>query len=94
MVAGGYKRVVGHLSSTEILIKGGNSWVTVQALPRPLFEPASVSLADSVLLLGNLLYCQNYDLTITNTNPAHMIYLSLDVREVIKQALLLLGKLR
>ena len=53
MVAGGYNN--GHLSSTEILIKGGNSWVTVQALPRTLSGPASVSLADSVLLMGTLL---------------------------------------
>ena len=52
MVAGGYNN--GQLSSTEILIKGGNSWVTVQALPRGFYGPASVSLADSVLLLGNL----------------------------------------
>ena len=52
MVAGGY--VNGELSSTEILIKGGNSWVTAQALPRTFYGPASVSLADSVLLLGTL----------------------------------------
>ena len=52
MVAGGYNN--GLLSSTEILMKGGHSWVTVQALPRKLLAPASVSLTDSVLLLGNL----------------------------------------
>ena len=52
MVAGGYNG--GYLSSTEILMKGGHSWVTVQALPRKLYAPASVSLTDSVLLLGNL----------------------------------------
>ena len=42
----------GYLSSTELLYDGGLSWVTGQALPRTLFGPASVSLADSVLLLG------------------------------------------
>ena len=42
----------GYLSSTEVLYDGGLSWVTGQALPRTLFGPASVSLADSVLLPG------------------------------------------
>ena len=40
------------LSSTEVLYDGGLSWVTGQALPRTLARPASVSLADSLLLLG------------------------------------------
>ena len=42
-------------SSTEVLYDGGLSWVTGQALPRTLYYPASVSLADSVLLLGEYL---------------------------------------
>ena len=50
VVAGGYN--TGYLSSTEVLSDGGQSWVTGQALPRTLYLPASVSLADSVLLLG------------------------------------------
>jgi len=50
VVAGGYN--TGYLSSTEVLYDGGLSWVTGQALPRTLSAPASVSLADSVLLLG------------------------------------------
>ena len=51
MVAGGHNNGE-DLSSTEVLYDGGLSWVTGQALPRTLFGPASVSLADSVLLLG------------------------------------------
>ena len=42
----------GYLSSTEVLYDGGLSWVTGQALPRTLVAPASVSFAESVLLLG------------------------------------------
>ena len=42
----------GYLSSTEVLYDGELSWVIGQALPRNLRWPASVSLADSVLLLG------------------------------------------
>ena len=52
MVAGGYN--AGYLSSTEILMKGGHSWALVQSLPRTFTGLTSVSLADSVLLLGNL----------------------------------------
>jgi len=44
----------GYESSTEVLYEGGLSWVTGQALPRSLVEPASVSLTDSFLLLGGL----------------------------------------
>ena len=50
-MAGGWGNT-GRLSSTEVLYDGGLSWVTGQALPRTLSYPASVSLADSVLLLG------------------------------------------
>merc|ERR1719312_1890983 len=50
VVAGGYGS--GTLSSTELLYDGEDSWVTGQALPRTLFGPASVSLANSVLLIG------------------------------------------
>ena len=52
VVAGGKDNNYEHLSSTEVLYDGGLSWVTGQALPRKLYAPASVSLADSVLLLG------------------------------------------
>ena len=52
-MAGGYNN--GYLSSTEVLYDGGLSWVTGQALPRTLAYPASVSLGDSVLLLGGYL---------------------------------------
>merc|ERR1719342_1457235 len=48
VVAGGW----GALDSTELLYDGGETWVTGQALPRTLYSPASVSLADSVLLIG------------------------------------------
>ena len=51
VVAGGLGNT-GYLSSTEVLYDGGLSWVTGQALPRALYETASVSLADSVLLIG------------------------------------------
>jgi len=50
VVAGGYGSR--YLDSTELLYDGGESWVTGQALPRTLGWAASVSLADSVLLLG------------------------------------------
>jgi len=50
VVAGGYNDA--YLDSTELLYEGGDSWVTGKALPRTLFSPASVSLPDSVLLLG------------------------------------------
>ena len=62
VVAGGLGSNYEDLSSTEVLYDGGLelevlydaglSWVTGQALPRTLYFPASVSLADSVLLLG------------------------------------------
>jgi len=55
VVAGGYGSPGSnykHLSSTELLYDGADSWVTGKALPRTLYAPASVSLADSVLLLG------------------------------------------
>ena len=52
VVAGGEGNNYKYLSSTEVLYDGGVSWVTGQALPRTLYAPASVSLADSVLLLG------------------------------------------
>ena len=52
VVAGGEDKNYEYLSSTEVLYDGGLSWVTGQALPRTLFGPASVSLADSVLLPG------------------------------------------
>ena len=52
VVAGGVDNNYEYLSSTEVLYDGGLSWVTGQALPRTLTLPASVSLADSVLLLG------------------------------------------
>ena len=51
-MAGGEDNNGDDLSSTEVLYDGGLSWVTGQALPRTLFGPASVSLADSVLLPG------------------------------------------
>ena len=51
-MAGGYNS--GYLDSTELLYDGGDSWVTGQALPRTLGYAASVSLADSILLIGNL----------------------------------------
>ena len=51
-MAGGRDNNYEDLSSTEVLYDGGLSWVTGQALPRTLYRPASVSLADSVLLLG------------------------------------------
>ena len=69
------------LSSTEILFKGGLSWVTTQALPRTLKSRASVSLANSALLLGNL----HNILAELRFLLAYMTYLSLDVREVIKK---------
>jgi len=50
VVAGGYNSR--YLDSTELLYEGEESWVTGQALPRTLGYPASVSLADSVLLIG------------------------------------------
>ena len=52
MVAGGYGDGGVGLSSTEIFYDGGESWLSGQPLPRTLGGPASVSLADSVLLLG------------------------------------------
>jgi len=52
VVAGGEGKGGGYLSSTEVLYDGGLEWVTGQALPRSLLWPASVSLANSVLLLG------------------------------------------
>jgi len=52
VVAGGVGYTGDYLSSTELLYDGGLSWVTGQALPRTMSGPASVSLADSVLLLG------------------------------------------
>ena len=52
VVAGGRDNNWNELSSTEVLYDGGLSWVTGQALPRTLAYPASVSLGDSVLLLG------------------------------------------
>ena len=56
MVAGGkipWKLGFGiYTSSTEILFQGGHGWVTVQPLPRLLLNMASVSLGDSVLLIG------------------------------------------
>ena len=53
-MAGGETSGGGHLSYSEMLIKGGPSWIMISSLPRKLYAPASVSLADSVLLLGNL----------------------------------------
>ena len=53
VVAGGYDGR-NLFSSTEILMKGGHSWALVQSLPRTFTGLTSVSLADSVLLLGNL----------------------------------------
>jgi len=52
VVAGGRDSNFNHLDSTELLYDGGETWVTGQALPRTLGSPASVSLADSVLLIG------------------------------------------
>ena len=53
VVAGGYNGR--YLDSTELFYEGGESWVTGQAaLPRTLGYAASVSLANSVLLIGNL----------------------------------------
>ena len=57
VVAGGVGNDYEALSSTEVLYDGGLSWVTGQALPRTLYNPASVSLVDSVLLLGNFCSC-------------------------------------
>ena len=58
-MAGGRGDSLDDLSSTEILMKGGNKWETVQPLPNRLYNLASVSLPDSVLLIGNLynIYC-------------------------------------
>ena len=53
-MAGGQNSNSRYLDSTELLYDGGDSWVTGQALPRTLSAPASVSLANSVLLIGNL----------------------------------------
>ena len=44
------------LDSTETLQEGGLNWETGQALPRRLYEMASVSLDGSVLLLGIVSY--------------------------------------
>ena len=56
VVAGGQEQANNYevLSSTEVLYDGELSWVITRGLPRPLNAPASVSLADSVLLLGTL----------------------------------------
>jgi len=54
VVAGGLDSNNGYLPSTEVLYDGDLSWVTGQGLPRQLRYQASVSLADSVLLLGGL----------------------------------------
>ena len=54
VVAGGIGYTGDYLSSTELLYDGGLSWVTGPALPITMSGPASVSLADSVLLLGTL----------------------------------------
>ena len=56
MAGGQAKNNYEYLSSTEVLYDGGLSWVTGQALLRKLYAPASVSLADSVLLLGTFYY--------------------------------------
>ena len=43
------------ISSTETLQEGGLNWETGQALPRRLYYTASVSLDNTVLLLGIVL---------------------------------------
>ena len=65
VVAGGWGKNYEDLSSTEVLYDGGLSWVTGQALPRTLYRPASVSLANSVLLLGNFYSILKY-ITVNN----------------------------
>ena len=62
-MAGGLGPNSRYLDTTELLYDGGNSWVTGQALPRTLLNAASVSLADSVLLLGNLYSTVYYDIS-------------------------------
>ena len=66
-MAGGMNPRGTDLSSTEILFKGDPNWVSVQALPSVLRAPASVSLADSVLLIGTS-YNILSELQLTYTN--------------------------
>jgi len=70
VVAGGYKVNHGALSSTELLYDGGLSWVTGQALPRTLDVPASVSFADSVLLIGGYAGGKDYRPEILSFNSS------------------------
>jgi len=70
VVAGGYKINHGALSSTELLYDGGLSWVTGQALPRTLDVPASVSFADSVLLIGGYAGGKDYRREILSFNSS------------------------
>ena len=43
-----------YTSSTEVLFEWAYSWATMHPLPRKLTNPASVSIGDSVLLIGTL----------------------------------------
>ena len=52
VVVGGTNSLGGTMSHTEILQEGGQRWETGQPLPRILAGMASVSLDNSVLLLG------------------------------------------
>ena len=54
----------GVISSTETLQEGGLNWETGQALPRILSAMASVSLDNTVLLLGIL----SHDILHLSTN--------------------------
>ena len=56
-MAGGEDSIFeGGISSTETLEEGGLNWETGQALPRRLFHMASVSLDNTVLLIGIVYY--------------------------------------
>ena len=54
-MAGGKDSANEVISSTETLQEGGLNWETGQALPRRLWDMASVSLDHTVLLLGIVL---------------------------------------
>ena len=55
-MAGGLNSAGEFISSTETLQEGGLNWETGQALPRILYLMASVSLDNTVLLLGIVYY--------------------------------------
>ena len=55
-MAGGADSANEVISSTETLQEGGLNWETGQALPRRLYGMASVSLDNTVLLIGIVYY--------------------------------------